>query len=105
MLVCDVVERVTQAKTGAAVLTNDDGTLYGIFTDGDLRRSLLQGGTVLEREVFQFSSHPCHSIAADATLAEALNLFSQSRTEDLPVVERATGRVVGLLCLKDISIF
>lgn len=104
-LVRDVVERVTQAKTGAAVLTNSDGTLWGIFTDGDLRRALLQGGVVLEREVANYSSHPCHSIASEATLAEAMNLFIQTRTEDLPVVELATGCVVGLLCLKDITIF
>ncbi|MCH8147030.1 MAG: KpsF/GutQ family sugar-phosphate isomerase [Planctomycetes bacterium] len=105
MPVREVVEMVSKAKTGAAVLANEDGTLCGIFTDGDLRRALLQGGSVLERDVLQFSSHPCHSISSDATLAEAMNLFAQTKTEDLPVVDRSSGCVVGLLCLKDVSMF
>jgi arabinose-5-phosphate isomerase len=102
MIVRQVVELVSDAKTGAAVLINGDNTLCGIFTDGDLRRALLNGGNVLEQPVQRFSSCPCHSLMSDNTLAEAMNLFVQTRTEDLPVVSRDDGQVVGLLCLKDI---
>lgn len=100
-----VVERVSQAKTGAAILTNDDGTLCGIFTDGDLRRALLRGSDVLERAVVEYATRPCRFITIDSTLAEAMNLFKQTRIEDLPVVCRNSHRVVGMLCLKDISVF
>jgi arabinose-5-phosphate isomerase len=103
-LVRQVVELVSAAKTGAAVLINEDKTLYGIFTDGDLRRALLQGGSVLDQPVCPFSSHPCHSVSSGTTLAEALNVFTQTRTEDLPVVDYGDGMVVGLLSLKDITI-
>lgn len=102
--VSSVVELVSNAKTGAAVLVNPDGSLYGIFTDGDLRRAILQGGGVLNQPVQRFASHPCHAVASDANLAEAINLFRQTRTEDLPAVNQFDRRVVGLLCLKDISV-
>lgn len=100
--IAEVVRAVSQAKTGAAVVTREDGTLLGIFTDGDLRRALLHGGAVLDREVFEFATQPCHAVPADSSLAEAMRLFGQTRIEDLPVVD-ASNRVVGLLCLKDIS--
>lgn len=103
-VVRDAVRAVSDANTGAAILVNDDGSLSGIFTDGDLRRALLQGDSVLDKAVLPYASHPCHYIDADASLAEAMNLFSQTRTEDMPVVRGADNRVVGLLCLKDIRI-
>ena len=100
----DVMRCVSEAKTGAAILTLDDGTLFGIFTDGDLRRALLCGGQVLQDEVQQYATNPCYAIGVDQTLADAVKLFGQTRAEDLPVTDEAN-RVVGLICLKDISIF
>jgi arabinose-5-phosphate isomerase len=101
----DVVELVSNAKTGAAVLVNRDHTLCGIFTDGDLRRALRQGQNALDQPVQPFASCPCHALTADTTLAEALNTFVQTKTEDLPVLSPTDGQVVGLLCLKDIPSF
>lgn len=101
----EAVSAVSKAKTGAAVVIRENGTLLGIFTDGDLRRALLRGGFVLGQEVGLFSSIPCKSIHSDASVEEALKLFHNTRTEDLPVVDRISGKVVGMLCLKDIAVF
>jgi arabinose-5-phosphate isomerase len=98
-----VLEKVCSAKTGAAVLINEDGTLAGIFTDGDLRRALIRNRDAVELVVSSFATCPCHSIASDYTLADAHGIFSTTRTEDLPVVDRMNRKVVGMLCLKDIS--
>lgn len=100
-----VIRAVSEAKTGAAILTHEDGTLCGIFTDGDLRRALLNGSAILEEAVAQFASIPCHCIPCDASIAEALKLFHKTHTEELPVTDRETGKVTGMLCLKDIAAF
>src|SRR5262249_14533690 len=99
-----VIELVSAAKTGAAVLIHADGTLLGLFTDGDLRRAMLRGQMVLEEPIEKFASIPCHSLRADGSVADALKLFHNNRIEDLPVVDRE-GKVVGMLCLKDIAVF
>jgi arabinose-5-phosphate isomerase len=101
----EVIERVSAAKTGAAVLVHPDGTLLGLFTDGDLRRAILKGQMVLDEPIAKFASIPCHSLRSDGSVADALKLFHNNRIEDLPVVDRAGGEVVGLLCLKDIAVF
>ena len=100
-----VVKVVSSAKTGAAVLVNPDGTLLGIFTDGDLRRACLRGGDVLDQPVERCATVPCQSIADTTSIADALKLLQNRHIEDLPVVDKASNVVLGLLCLKDISSF
>ena len=100
-----VIQLVSNAKTGSAILVAADGALVGIFTDGDLRRALLQGSGVLESAVEQFASIPCHFVLCDTSIADALKLFQNTQTEDLPVLDPETRRVLGTLCLKDITAF
>ena len=100
-----VIRLVSDAGTGSATLVDADGSLVGIFTDGDLRRALLQGSTVLEGAVERFASIPCHFVLHNTSIADALKLFQNTLTEDLPVLDPDTRRVLGTLCLKDISAF
>ena len=101
----DTVKLVSAAKTGAAVLTSEDGRLLGIFTDGDLRRACLAGGNALEQTVEQWATMPCLSIDGSTPVSDALKLYQNHRIEDLPVVDAASGVVIGLLCLKDVPTF
>jgi arabinose-5-phosphate isomerase len=101
----DVVKVVSAAKTGAAVLVRPDGTLLGIFTDGDLRRACLRGGDVLEQAVEHCATIPCRAIDDTTSVAEALKILQNLHIEDLPVCDRTSNVVLGLLCLKDIPTF
>lgn len=100
-----VIRLVSDAGTGSATLVDTAGALVGIFTDGDLRRALLQGSTVLEGAVERFASIPCHFVLHNTSIADALELFQNTQTEDLPVLDPDTRRVLGTLCLKDITGF
>ena len=100
-----VIQLVSDAKTGSAILVNAAGALVGIFTDGDLRRALLKGSAVLEGTVERFASIPCHFVLYDTSIADAIKLFQNTQTEDLPVLDPETRRVLGTLCLKDITAF
>jgi arabinose-5-phosphate isomerase len=98
----EVVRAVSQAKTGAAILTDAAGELVGIFTDGDLRRALLQGDKVLDEAVETFASVPCSFARRNSSVADAWRCMQDKRIEDLPVVSETGQQVVGQLCLKDI---
>jgi arabinose-5-phosphate isomerase len=104
MKIKEVVQRVSAAKVGAAVLVRTDGTLLGIFTDGDLRRALLQGGDVLEQAVGAYSSMPCRYVLATDRVSDAMKVFQNTKTEELPALDNQK-HVVGVLCLKDIQVF
>ena len=100
-----VIRLVSNARTGSATLVDPEGSLVGIFTDGDLRRALLEGSGVLEGAVDRFASIPCHFVLHNTSIADALKLFQNTQTEDLPVLDPDTRRVLGTLCLKDITAF
>lgn len=70
-----VIMEITSKRLGATAVTDDDGQLLGIITDGDLRR-MLEKGTLAEgitaREIM--TVHP-KIIDAEALAVEALDMM------------------------------
>lgn len=104
MTVAEVLHHVSQIKrrSGAVLLVNADGTLSGLFADSDLRRLLESGdGDALQQCVANvMTKHPT-TIAADALLSEATEIFSKKRIDELPVIDK-DGRPVGLIDVQDV---
>jgi arabinose-5-phosphate isomerase len=81
----EVVSAITEGRKGATVVTNDDGTLAGIVTDGDVRRAFardLNGLTAAD----VMSPKP-KTISPDARMSDAIDLMTQNRIATLLVVE------------------
>jgi len=89
-------------RTGAILLVNDNGQLCGIFTDSDLVRLFEQHReTQLDRPISEvMTSDPC-TIVRSALLPQALDLMSQRKLSELPVVDEQ-GRPVGLIDITDV---
>jgi arabinose-5-phosphate isomerase len=86
---------------GALSLVDDDGTLRGFFTDGDLRRHMIAGDiTTLELMVSDFMTVDPKSIGLDDLAAEAYDILRRYRIDQIPVVDEA-GRAVGILDVQD----
>lgn len=102
--VLDLLVPLSDKRCGCLLIHDGSHRLLGIFTDGDLRRCLLQGGSAaMETPVEQFmSTHP-KWIRPDALALEAMRLMeedSQHPVTVLPVLEK--GRIVGLVRMHDI---
>ncbi len=98
----DAVLAMTSAKAGCACITAPDGTLLGIFTDGDLRRQLSEGsGDVMARPITEVMIRKPVSISLDALAVEVLNVFEHHKVDDLPVVD-AQGHLVGTVDIQDL---
>ena len=97
--VADALTEITLHKTGAAFVT-ESGQLKGVFTDGDLRRHILDENLLSQimREVMTVGGY---SVAADALATEAVGLMQMHRIGELPVVD-AAGQLVGHVALKDL---
>ena len=96
----DDVPRVGADATFTAI-TAADGSVQGIFTDGDLRRLIERGAdlrALTAREVMHASPK---RIRADALAVEAADLMEQSRITSVLVVD-AAGRLVGALNSNDL---
>jgi dTDP-glucose pyrophosphorylase/CBS domain-containing protein len=96
----EAVEQLDKAGTGALVLCGTQRALYGLLTDGDVRRAVLQGKPM---------SDPCSTIASLSPVAaphaisaeDALQLMNRHDIHHLPLVDE-DGHVVKFLLRKDL---
>lgn len=98
----DAIIRMTEFGFGAIAVTNGDGSLKGVFTDGDLRRLLQKEGEhILDRKVGSLSYKTPVSIESDALLNEAAAVFKKTNVDTILVLE--SGRPVGMLDIQDLK--
>lgn len=100
----DALDAMTVARTGAVLVVADDGILAGIFTQGDFARAFQSGDLGAgDRPVSELMTASPISIDADKLAAEVLSLLESHPIDDLPVIESATGKVVGLIDTQDLT--
>ena len=109
--VLDTLLAMTKAQGGSAVVVNADGTLAGIFTDGDFRRRIAAAAGEPSsdgRTVFGLSTSVSAVMTAnplfirdDAYAVDLLKVFERRRIDDLPVCD-AFGRVLGVVDIQDL---
>ena len=87
---------MAKCRTGSAILTNDDGTLAGIFTHGDFGRHFETVPDLLERPVFEFMTSRPVTVQDDSLAVEVLRVLERHSVDDLVVVN-AERHPVGLV--------
>lgn len=99
----DVLFAITQANAGAACIVNEDGTLAGIITDGDIRRHLLRDVASLDRPAEELMTRTPYVIEGNPLAVEALHLFESLPVKigEMPVLDTER-KPVGMLMLKDL---
>lgn len=105
---CTVQEAIvamTRAKAGCIALVRpDDGTLSGVFTDGDFRRCALTGPDFLSKPVAAFMTRQPKVVRTSALAVDALRVFEASRIDDLLALDD-DGRPVGVVDGQDLPQF
>jgi arabinose-5-phosphate isomerase len=94
----EAIGEIGRKGFGAVIVVNDDGTLAGIVTDGDLRRNLKPD--LMTLPVTAIMTKTPRTIAPDALVATALEMEEASRITALIVVEN--NRPVGLVHYLDL---
>ncbi|MFT3801948.1 MAG: KpsF/GutQ family sugar-phosphate isomerase [Burkholderiaceae bacterium] len=97
----DAILEVTRKRIAMTAICDDDGTVRGIFTDGDLRRLLERDGDLRHLRIDDVMTRSPASIGPDALAAEAVRLMEERRINQLLVVDDQ-GRLVGALHIQDL---
>jgi len=94
------IVEMTEKRLGVVGVTDGDGNLIGVITDGDLRRNIERG---LDLPASQYMTANPKTVGPDALIDEALTLFDEHRITMLFVVEPGEGgqRPVGVLHIHD----
>lgn len=94
---------ITRKRLGITGVGNDDGHLLGVFTDGDLRRSLEKGFDVLNRPIGELMSRNPKRILTSNLAAKALQQMEEYKITSLFVFEtEQSGAPIGIIHLHDL---
>jgi arabinose-5-phosphate isomerase len=100
--VVEVLRELTARRAGAALVTDGEGRLAGIFTHGDFARRFPSDPGIGSRAVGTVMTLRPVTIDADKLAAEVLVVLERHRIDDL-VVTDAGGRPLGVVDSQDLS--
>jgi arabinose-5-phosphate isomerase len=101
-LMPDVFHEMSAKKLGMTTVTEADGRLAGIVTDGDLRRLMEKHrGATLEMTAGQCLTRYPQTIGPRVLASEALNLMERNKITSVVVVDE-TRAVLGVVHLHDL---
>jgi arabinose-5-phosphate isomerase len=86
---------------GLTAVTDTDGRLVGVFTDGDLRRTLDAGTDLHGTRMEAVMTHTPRTVRPEQLAADAVNSMQEHRVTALLAVD-AAGRLVGALNIHDL---
>ena len=100
-LVCDALLEITRKGLGATAIVDDQDTVQGIFTDGDLRRAIDHGADLNNTPIDQLMTRNCTLVSPGLLAAEALRIMEDGKFSALLVVDK-NKRLIGALNMHDL---
>jgi len=98
----DALMEMSRKRLGMTVIVDDQRRLIGLYTDGDLRRTLTDPAVdVRNARIADVMTRDPFAISADALAVEAARLMETRKITMLPVVD-GERRVVGALNIQDL---
>jgi len=83
------------------VVVNADNTVAGVYTDGDLRRTIDHKIDLHTAQVRDVMTAGCKTVQPDMLAAEALQIMEKTKINALPVVN-ADNELVGAMNMHDL---
>ena len=92
---------ISRKGLGMTTVVDEQGALAGIFTDGDLRRTLDRSVDIHNTPTHEVMTRHGKTIQADHLAAEALNVMEEMKINALPVTDES-GALIGAINMHDL---
>ena len=100
-LLKEALELMDKHRLGIVCITDSDGAIQGIITDGDIRRMLSNVqkplAALMSDDVIVHAIKSPTTVTVSASLQDAIDIMGKKQIWDLPVVDQ--GKLRGLLHL------
>ncbi len=97
----DAIIEISRKGMGMTAIVDADRRLVGLFTDGDLRRSMERNADPRGTRIESIMTRDPRAILPEALAVEAVELMERRKSTQLPVID-AAGRLVGALNIHDL---
>ncbi len=101
LMLSEALLEISNKGMGMTTVVDGDGRLAGVFTDGDLRRTLDARIDINTTPIGQLISAGAKSIDPDMLAASAMRIMEENEISSLVVLDEA-GNVEGVVHLKDL---
>ena len=100
-LISHALLEMTEKKLGMTAIVNDKQEVVGIFTDGDLRRTLAKNLDLQKTRISEVMTPHCAVISEDILAAEAMQIMEEKKINALIVVNKKR-QAIGALNMHDL---
>jgi TalC/MipB family fructose-6-phosphate aldolase len=98
----DAIIKMTEYGFGAVTVVDGDGSLKGVFTDGDIRRLLQSDGEhILDKKMGEMEYKSPISIDGNSLLNEAQTIFKKTNVDTILITDG--GKPIGMLDIQDLE--
>ncbi len=97
----DALVEMTNKGLGMTAITDDQGRLAGIYTDGDLRRTLDRDVDIHHSRISQLMTRGCITARPEMLAAEGLQIMQENKINALLIVDDGE-QLVGALNMHDL---
>ncbi len=97
----EAIKEIDRGKLGTTLVLTSQNKLSGIITDGDIRRMVASGQSILELTVEDVMTKNPQTLEKNSPTYDALNIMEKYQITVLPIVN-SQGEVQGILHLHDI---
>lgn len=97
----DGLMEMTKKGLGMTVVVDKQDKVAGVYTDGDLRRTLDQGIDIHNCSISEVMTNSCETATADMLAAEALQIMQEKKINALPIVG-VDRELIGVINMHDL---
>jgi signal-transduction protein with cAMP-binding, CBS, and nucleotidyltransferase domain len=98
----DAIIKMTEFGFGAITVVDANGNIKGVFTDGALRRLLVEKGRdILQKKLSDIEFNEPITIDANVLLNDANTLFKKTNVDTILVTD--AGKPIGMLDIQDMK--
>ena len=95
-----VIAEISKKRLGVTLVTDQDGKLKGLITDGDLRRVMGKGKDISQMKALNMMSINPKTITKETLAAKAVQIMEQHSITSLVVLKE--DQIEGIIHLHDI---